>query len=66
MDCRLRGRAGLSAPPGPCALSRAALPPRAHAAPQSRAAAADLTRETILGAVPSTGEGETEGQPLRD
>lgn len=66
MDCRLRGRAGLSAPRGPCALPRAALPPRAHAGPRSRAAASDLTPETILGAVPSTGEGETEGQPLWD
>lgn len=66
MDSRLRGRAGLSAPRAPCALPRAALRPRAHAAPQCRAAARDLTRETGLGAVPRTGQGETEGQPLWD
>lgn len=63
MDFRLRARAGLSAPRAPCALSRAQTLPDAHAAPQRRAAATDLTPtpETTVGAVPSRGEGETEG-----
>lgn len=60
VDFRLR------AARGPCALPRAKVLLDAHAAPQSRTAAGDLTPETIFGAVPSRGEGETEGQPLWD
>lgn len=60
VDLRLR------APRGPCAPPRAQVLLDAHAAPQSRAAASELTPETALGAVPSRGEGETEGQPLWD
>lgn len=65
----LEERAGgfrLRAARGRCALPRAQVLLDAHAAPQRRAAAGDLTPETIFGAVPSRGEGETEGQPLWD
>lgn len=52
VELRLAARAGLSGPRAGCALPGPALPP---------APAARLTRETTLGAGPSTGEARRRG-----